>query len=70
MLESDKAAHIARFDDERLGELASPIAKAWRRDGVKSRIAASSFFRWLASAMWPGEVTDKQLLEFAMNREP
>ena len=59
-----------RFEDERLSELASPIAKAWRRDGVKSRIAASSFFRWLAASMWPGEVTDKQLLEFAMDREP
>jgi hypothetical protein len=70
MPESEKAAHIAVFDDERLSALASPIAKAWRRDGVKSRIAASSFFRWLAASMWPGEVTDKQLLEFAMNREP
>ena len=70
MPESEKATHIALFDDERLSALASPIAKAWRRDGVKSRIAASSFFRWLAASMWPGEVTDKQLLEFAMNREP
>ena len=70
MPEADKAEQIARFEDKRLGELASPIAKAWRRDGVKSRIAASSFFRWLAASMWPGEVTDKQLLEFAMNREP
>lgn len=70
MLESEKAGHITRFEDERLSELASPIAKAWRRDGVKSRIAASSFFRWLAASMWPGEVTDKQLLEFAMDREP
>ena len=70
MPEADKAGQIARFEDERLSELASPIAKAWRRDGVKSRIAASSFFRWLAASMWPGEVTDKQLLEFAMDREP
>ena len=70
MPETEKAGHIARFEEERLSELASPIAKAWRRDGVKSRIAASSFFRWLAASMWPGEVTDKQLLEFAMDREP
>jgi hypothetical protein len=70
MPDAERAGHIARFDDTRLTELASPIAKAWRRDGVKSRIAVSSFFRWLAAVMWPGEVTDKQLLEFAMNREP
>ena len=70
MPEAEKVGHIARFEDERLSKLASPIAKAWRRDGVKSRIAASSFFRWLAASMWPGEVTDKQLLEFAMDREP
>ena len=69
MPEADKAEHVARFEEVRLGELASPIAKAWRRDGVNSRIAASSFFRWLAGSMWPGDVTDKQLLEFAMDRE-
>ena len=70
MLEAEKLSNIARFESERLNDLASPIAKAWRRDGVNSRIAASSFFRWLASSMWPGDVTDKQLLEFAMSREP
>ena len=68
MPEGDRAEHVAKFEAERLGDLASPIAKAWRRDRIKSRIAASSFFRWLAGTMWPGEVTDKELLEFAMSR--
>jgi hypothetical protein len=36
---------------------------------VKSRIAASTFYRWLAESMWPGEVTAEQLLEFAMTRD-
>jgi hypothetical protein len=61
-------AHIARFEAERLPELAAPIAKAWRRDGIGSRIAASSFFRWLSSVLWPGGVTDRDLLAFAMER--
>ena len=45
-----------------------PIAKAWKRDGINSRIAASTYYRGLASIMWPGEVTDKELLEFATTR--
>jgi len=64
----EQKAFAERFESERLGELASPIAKAWRKDGVNSRIASSTFFRWLAGDMWPGEVTDTQLLEFAMTR--
>ena len=68
MTDQHKAEHIDRFETEKLPDLATPIAKAWRRDGVKSRIAASTFFRWLSSSMWPGEVTDKQLLEFAITR--
>lgn len=65
---ADQAAHISSFEAQRLPELATPIARAWRRDGIKSRIASTTFYRWLASAMWPGEVTDKELLEFAMAR--
>jgi hypothetical protein len=68
MTDGDQAAKVARFEAERLSELASPIAKAWKRDGIKSRIAASSFYRWLAADLWPGEVSDKDLLEFAMSR--
>lgn len=65
---ADQAEQVSNFEAQRLPELAAPIAKAWRRDGIKSRIAASTFYRWLASSMWPGEVTDKELLEFAMTR--
>jgi len=68
MTEAERSGHVAQFETERLVDLASPIAKAWRRDGISSRIAASTFYRWLAGVMWPGEVTDKDLLEFAMSR--
>jgi hypothetical protein len=68
MPNGEQAEHIERFEDERLPELAPPIAKAWRRDGLKSKIAAGSFHRWLAFVLWPAEVTDKELLEFAMSR--
>ncbi len=68
MPEPDRAAYLGRFEAERVSELAPPVAKAWKRDGIHSRIAASSFYRWLSSAMWPGSVTDKALLEFAMSR--
>ncbi len=66
---SDQAQHTAQFEAQRLGELAAPIARAWRRDGIHSRIAAGTFYRWLASSMWPGAVSDKDLLEFAMSRD-
>lgn len=69
MPDAEQAAKISVFEAERLPDLASPIAKAWKRDGIKSRIAASTFFRWLAGNMWPAEVTDKELLEFAISRE-
>lgn len=58
----------ARFDAERLPQLALPIARAWRRDGPASRIAGSTFFKWLAQETWPEEPTDRVLLEFALQR--
>ena len=68
MIDVQRGEYIASFESSRLEELVAPIAKAWRRDGIESRIASSSFFRWLAGELWPGTVTDKQLLEFAMSR--
>jgi hypothetical protein len=68
MAEAQRRGYLERFEAEKLAELAPPIAKAWRRDGIRSRIAESSFFRWLAQQLWPGSVTDKELLEFAMSR--
>lgn len=69
MTESQKSEQFAKFEAHKLGELAAPIAKAWRTDGVRSRIASSTFYRWLAESLWPGEVTTEQLLEFAVTRE-
>ena len=68
MIDVQQQELVERFEAERLAELATPIAKAWRRDGIKSKIAASSFFRWVAGVTSAGEVTDKELLEFAMAR--
>jgi hypothetical protein len=69
MDQTARDACLARFEMERLPELAAPVAKAWRRDGIDSRIAGSTFNRWLAGALWPGEVTDSDLLNFAMSRQ-
>jgi hypothetical protein len=63
-----QAALRARFETERLAQVAAPIARAWRRDGPASRIAATTFFRWLAQDMWPAEPTDRVLLDFALQR--
>ena len=48
--------------------MAAPIARAWRRDGPASRIAGTTFFKWLAADTWPGEPTDKVLLDFVLQQ--
>ncbi|TAL65867.1 MAG: RepB family plasmid replication initiator protein [Burkholderiaceae bacterium] len=68
MQDAQQAAHRERFGQEKLAELAAPIANAWLKDGPASRIAASTFFRWLAHNTWPEEPTDKVLLDFALAR--
>ena len=57
-----------RFEADRLDQMAAPIARAWRRDGPSSRVAATTFYRWLAQDTWPEEPTDRVLLDFALQR--
>lgn len=68
MLEPAQAKVRLRFEAERLEQVAAPIARAWRRDGPSSRIAATTFFKWLAQDTWPEEPTDRVLLDFALQR--
>ncbi|PNG45856.1 MULTISPECIES: replication initiation protein [Comamonadaceae] len=68
MLEPMQAEWRTRFQVEQLEKVASPIARAWRRDGPASRIAGTTFFKWLAGTTWPAEPTDRVLLDFALQR--
>lgn len=68
MLDDQKEDSKERFEQIRLDFIAPPIAKAWRKDGPDSRIAAITFYKWLAQDTWPEEPTDRVLLEFALER--
>ena len=68
MTEEQTRHWFARFETEKVPDMARPIAKAWHRDGVESRIAGSAFFQWLAHQLWPVEATAEELLEFAVSR--
>ena len=50
-----------------------------RRSEIMARVRAKDtgpewtvrrLIHWFAASMWPGQITEKQLLEFAMDREP
>ena len=56
----------SKFEEEELPNLASPIVRAWKRDGVNSRICAGSFFKWFAKVTWNEEATDQMLIEYAL----
>ena len=68
MLEPMQTEQRQRFEQGRLNEVAEPIARAWRRDGAASRVAGTTFFKWLAQETWPEEPTDKVLLDFALQQ--
>jgi len=66
MSEQDQSELRSRFEGSEVEKLAAPVARAWRRDGPASRIAGSAFFKWVASRTWSEQVTDRELLEFAL----
>jgi hypothetical protein len=66
MNEVQKSQAKLDFESTKLNTLASPIIKAWKKDAEQSKIAASSFFRWLAETTWRDEVSDQELVNFAM----
>lgn len=66
MPEALQAEMRSRFEADRLAQIAAPIARAWRRDGPASRIAGTTFHRWLAQVTWPEEPSDRVLLDFAL----
>ncbi|RST49998.1 replication initiation protein [Variovorax sp. MHTC-1] len=68
MPEAMQAEMRSRFEADRLAQIAAPIARAWRRDGPASRIAATTFHRWLAQITWPEEPSDRVLLDFALGQ--
>jgi hypothetical protein len=63
-------AVVARFVAEQLPLLTAPVAKAWRSAGTTNPVANAAFYSWLASELWSAEVTDRELLEFAVTRTP
>lgn len=68
MPEAMQAEVRTRFETQQLAQIALPIARAWRRDGPASRIASTTFHRWLAQVTWPEEPSDRVLLDFALSQ--
>ncbi|RYF77003.1 MAG: RepB family plasmid replication initiator protein [Comamonadaceae bacterium] len=68
MMEPARTELRVRFENDQLGRAAPPIVRAWKRDGPASRIAGTTFFKWLAQETWPSEPTDRELLDFALQR--
>lgn len=66
--EAPQAELRERFEIEQLPNLPTPIIRAWQKDGPNSRIVRGSFFRWLANATWPEDLTDSKLLDFAISK--
>jgi hypothetical protein len=67
--QGDEERDLARqtFEDSVLPELGTHMRDDWRKRGLESKLAETSFFDWLARKTW-GEPTDGDLLAFTLSQ--
>jgi hypothetical protein len=67
--QGEQERELARqnFEESVLPELGSHMRDDWRKRGLDSKLAETSFFDWLARKTW-GEPTDGDLLAFTLNQ--
>ncbi|MDR5738991.1 MULTISPECIES: replication initiation protein [unclassified Caballeronia] len=67
--QGEKERELARqsFEETVLPELGSHMRDDWRKRGLDSKLAETSFFDWLARETW-GEPTDGDLLAFTLSQ--
>lgn len=64
--EEQRQLRCQQFTEQKLPDLPIPIARAWTKSGIHSKLASSSFYRWFAAVLRPDPATDSELLEFAL----
>jgi hypothetical protein len=67
--QGEEERELARqtFEEDVLPELGTHMRDDWRKRGLDSKLAETSFFDWLARKTW-GEPTDGDLLAFTLNQ--
>ncbi|MFM0050399.1 replication initiation protein [Caballeronia grimmiae] len=67
--QGEEEREVARqtFEESVLPELGSHMRDDWRKRGLDSKLAETSFFDWLARKTW-GEPTDGDLLAFTLSQ--
>jgi hypothetical protein len=67
--QGEEERELARqtFEEDVLPELGTHMRDDWRKRGLESKLAETSFFDWLARKTW-GEPTDGDLLSFTLNQ--
>ncbi|WP_454909648.1 hypothetical protein, partial [Variovorax gossypii] len=61
-----QAVLTAQFESEEVPKMLAAIARAWAEEGIDSRSAKHTFFRWLATRPPYEEPDSEQLLEFSL----